>query len=121
VRHLITGIIGAFNILSNRGGGNKSNVKLSNAATPALWMGNEAIVAGLRLKPSEVVWNWRALKNDPVSSSINWKCWPLEILPIKRLTYKDETSTWWWSVKFKLCQFSISFDFNYRRPHFAQP
>jgi hypothetical protein len=81
-------------LLFYRGGGNKSNAQLNNAAVPAVWMGNEAIMAGLYLKPSRVEWNWQALRDDPLTDSLNWKWGILELLPIRHLTYKDKTNTW---------------------------
>jgi hypothetical protein len=58
-------------------------------------MGNEATMAGLELKPSRAVWDWTALESDEPTKSLNYKWWLLELLPIKHLTYKDATHTYW--------------------------
>jgi len=79
------------------GGGIKSNEELNNAAPPVLWMGNEAMLAGLELHESRVQWKWNELeKTEPTESLTLW--WRfLEILPIKRLSYVSGKTTWYGS------------------------
>jgi hypothetical protein len=80
------------------GGGNEKNEKLDNAAVPVLWMGNEANLAGLRLKPSKVQWDWEQLKqNKPVKSLRSVWRW-FELWPFKRLSYDDRSSTTWYEL-----------------------
>lgn len=77
------------------GGGNVSNAQLNNATIPVLWIGNEALMAGLKLKPSRVEWDWRKLKYSGPTKSLGVVWYLFEALPFKRLTYKDEKSTTW--------------------------
>jgi hypothetical protein len=87
-----------IDLVCSSGGGNKSNRKLDNAAVPVLWMGNEANLAGLRLRPSGVVWNWGELKqNKPLKSLRSVWRW-FELLPFKRLSYDDKSSTTWYQL-----------------------
>ncbi|KAF8873266.1 hypothetical protein BD779DRAFT_1452053, partial [Infundibulicybe gibba] len=73
------------------------NTELNNAAIPTLWMGNEAMIAGLDLNPSEAaIWNWDTLKTDRPTKSLTFVWRVLEILPFKHLTYEDSSSTHWW-------------------------
>jgi hypothetical protein len=59
-------------------------------------MGNEANLAGLRLGPSGVEWNWEELKqNKPVKSLRSVWHW-FELWPFKRLSYNDRSSTTWY-------------------------
>ncbi|KAF8878545.1 hypothetical protein BD779DRAFT_1447593 [Infundibulicybe gibba] len=78
------------------------NTELNNAAIPALWMGNEAMMAGLDLRPSRAIWNWETLRNDRPTGSLDFVWWILELFPFKRLSYTSGSSTCWW-------------------PHFASP
>jgi hypothetical protein len=77
--------------LVHSGGGDKDNKALDNAAVPVLWMGNEVMLAGLRLKPSKVEWNWDQLENSKPTESLHsvWRFF--EILPFKRLSYDNKT------------------------------
>ena len=65
------------------GGGDASN----------LWMANEASIAGLRLKASKTSWDPSKPLEAPNNNSLTWCWWLLELLPIKRLTYKSATAT----------------------------
>jgi hypothetical protein len=58
-------------------------------------MENEAITAGLRLKPRpfEDGWNIDKIQKDKITESLFGCWWILEIFPIKRLTYHDSEST----------------------------
>ena len=73
------------------GGGNKINNELNRADIPVLWMGNEALRAGLRMKPSRVDWEWKELQSRQFSDSLRsvWRIF--EYLPFKRLSYDDST------------------------------
>ena len=77
------------------GGGTQSNTELNNAAPPVLWMGNEAMLAGLELHPSEVQWNWDKLRNTEPSESLSFVWRFFEILPMKRLLFDGEQTTWY--------------------------
>ncbi|KAF8885150.1 hypothetical protein BD779DRAFT_1442656 [Infundibulicybe gibba] len=78
---------------SDIGGGVKDNTELNNAAIPALWMGREAMMAGLDLLPSKTVWDWDTLKRDRPTESLSLVWRILEIVPVKHLSYKDKNST----------------------------
>ncbi|KAF7975880.1 hypothetical protein HWV62_8283 [Athelia sp. TMB] len=57
---------------------------------PLSWMRNEAIKAGLRLKPVDINWKSQDLERPPTESlTFVWKL--LEQLPIARLSYKGRT------------------------------
>ncbi|KAF8878555.1 hypothetical protein BD779DRAFT_1676817 [Infundibulicybe gibba] len=75
------------------GGGIKSNTELNNAAIPALWMGNEAVTAGLDLTPSRAEWDWDKLKEDRPTESLSFVWRILEAYPFRQLSYKDVGST----------------------------
>jgi hypothetical protein len=77
------------------GGGNQPNAELNNAAVPVLWIGNEAFLAGLRLKESNFEWDWDKLRDTKPRESLNFVWWPLELLPFKRLSYLDKKHTVW--------------------------
>ncbi|KAJ6622790.1 hypothetical protein B0H10DRAFT_2012898 [Mycena sp. CBHHK59/15] len=75
---------------SDIGGGLKKNMDLNLSSVPLLWMENEAIAAGLRLCPRDtgVVWKWKDLRDDKAHDLLKNCWWFLEILPIKRRSYK---------------------------------
>jgi len=54
-------------------------------------MSYEAISSGLHLKPVKVEWDWKNLADVKESLTSVWSIF--EWLPIKRLSYKDGTST----------------------------
>jgi hypothetical protein len=58
-------------------------------------MGNEAMVAGLRLHPSEVNWKWGELSETKPSESMSFIWQLFELLPFKRLSYVDRDSSTW--------------------------
>ncbi|KAF8870032.1 hypothetical protein BD779DRAFT_623270 [Infundibulicybe gibba] len=58
-----------------------------------MWMGNEAVAAGLNLNPSRAVWNLDALKEDQPTESLSLAWRALEVYPFKQLSYKDLDST----------------------------
>ncbi|KAF8878543.1 hypothetical protein BD779DRAFT_1554299 [Infundibulicybe gibba] len=72
---------------SDIGGGIKSNTELNNTTISALWMGNEAMSAGLDLAPSEIAWNWNELEVDRPTESLSFMWRILEVLPLKHLSY----------------------------------
>jgi hypothetical protein len=76
------------------GGGRKNNAELNNATVPVLWMGNEALFAGLKLERSEVVWNWDELKKTRPHESLTNLWHFFELLPFKRLSYGQPSTTW---------------------------
>ncbi|KAF8329934.1 hypothetical protein F5887DRAFT_1181051, partial [Amanita rubescens] len=72
-----------------------SNAQLNNASVPVLWMGNEALIAGLRLDESRFEWKWDDLQNSKPKESLTLGWRFLEILPFKRLSYTKETHHTW--------------------------
>lgn len=90
-----------------RGGGSTENPTL-DANRPSLrWMTQEAIVAGIY----EGLSRHKYHPSQPVGSvykSLTPPWWILEICPIKRLTYQDESKTTWWCVC--LCSLGILVD-----------
>jgi hypothetical protein len=76
------------------GGGTRDNTKLNNATVPVLWMGNEALFAGLKLSESRVEWNWEELQKTTPTESLKYIWHLFELLPIKRLSYDKQGNTW---------------------------
>ncbi|KAF8878539.1 hypothetical protein BD779DRAFT_1447603 [Infundibulicybe gibba] len=76
--------------------GSHSDMWLNNTTIPALWMGNEAMSAGLDLAPSGVAWNWKELEVDRPTESLSFMWRILEVLPLKHLSYKDADTTHWY-------------------------
>uniref|UniRef100_A0A0W0G0D7 T6SS Phospholipase effector Tle1-like catalytic domain-containing protein n=2 Tax=Moniliophthora roreri TaxID=221103 RepID=A0A0W0G0D7_MONRR len=80
---------------SDIGGGNIENKNLNNNGPALRWMTREAALLGLLLTPSSTRWS-QSTKN--VNESLTRLWWFLEVLPIKRLTYKDtggrQTARW---------------------------
>ncbi|KDQ54511.1 hypothetical protein JAAARDRAFT_135184, partial [Jaapia argillacea MUCL 33604] len=70
------------------------NTELNNATIPLLWMGVEAELAGLKLTPPKVK-RWVRERKTTESLSLGW--WPFEILPFKRLSYKNAKGATWYS------------------------
>ncbi|KAJ7682943.1 hypothetical protein B0H17DRAFT_942331 [Mycena rosella] len=77
-------------LMSKNGGGIKKNLDLNLSSVPLLWMENEATLAGLRLQPRETggAWNMTDLQKDDVHESLKGGWWPLEYLPLSRLSFK---------------------------------
>lgn len=80
---------------SDIGGGSTSNTELNNAAVPVLWMGNEAMVAGLKLGQSRVVWEWEKLRETRPTESLSLVWRLFEIVLFKRLSYVDDKHITW--------------------------
>ncbi|KAH7928737.1 hypothetical protein BV22DRAFT_1058171, partial [Leucogyrophana mollusca] len=80
---------------SDIGGGSKKNTRLNNATVPVLWMGREAMIAGLKLYPSKVEWNWDELRKMKPAESLTWVWRVFEMFPFKRLSYTDRQKTTW--------------------------
>ena len=84
--------------ISNRcwhsGGGSMKNTELNNAAVPVIWMGNEALFAGLKLTVSRVVWDWNTLEQTRPKESLTWVWRFFELLPFRRLSYDKSGKTW---------------------------
>ncbi|KAJ7469019.1 hypothetical protein FB451DRAFT_368484 [Mycena latifolia] len=78
---------------SDIGGGLKNNLDLNLSSVPLLWMENEAASAGLRLRPRKTggAWNWNDLRNDKTHESLKSLWRPMELLPLKRLSFKNAT------------------------------
>jgi hypothetical protein len=82
------------------GGGNEKNTELNNAAVPVLWMGNEALFAGLKLGDPKVlgeyraVWDWWKLAKTHPKESLTSVWYFFELLPFKRLSYDGRGNTW---------------------------
>ena len=70
------------------GGGNAANLKLNQFGPALRWMTYEAIQHGLRMMPYEG--KWSVIKRK---ESLTWIWKVFEYLPLRRLTYADETST----------------------------
>ncbi|KAJ7117544.1 hypothetical protein C8R44DRAFT_626670 [Mycena epipterygia] len=80
---------------SDVGGGNKVNDQLTNGDVPLLWMGHEALRAGLRLDDAEgdSDWKWEQLERSEPTESLTGLWRLFELLPIKRLSYKNPSVT----------------------------
>ncbi|KAF8507498.1 hypothetical protein JB92DRAFT_3121813 [Gautieria morchelliformis] len=76
---------------SDIGGGNQLNLNLELGKTSGLWMSYEAISNGLQMRPTKVDWDWKNLGEVKESLTAVWRIF--EWLPIKRLSYKDSSST----------------------------
>ncbi|KAF8160440.1 hypothetical protein K438DRAFT_1859750, partial [Mycena galopus ATCC 62051] len=78
---------------SDIGGGLKNNLDLNLSSVPLLWMENEATSAGLRLRPRKTggAWNWSDLRNDKAHESLSALWWPVELLPVTHLSFKNAT------------------------------
>ncbi|KZP02807.1 hypothetical protein FIBSPDRAFT_769953, partial [Athelia psychrophila] len=71
---------------SDVGGGDRVNKALQLADIPMLWMRNEAIMAGLHLKATDIKWKLTDLEHHTTPPlSVFWKI--LEQLPVRRLSY----------------------------------
>ncbi|KAJ7097706.1 hypothetical protein C8R44DRAFT_859850 [Mycena epipterygia] len=75
---------------SDIGGGIKKNGNLNLSTVPLMWMENEATLAGLRLLPrkSGGAWETRDLRKKDIHKSLKGVWWPLEYLPLSRLSFK---------------------------------
>ncbi|KAF8507499.1 hypothetical protein JB92DRAFT_3084052 [Gautieria morchelliformis] len=76
---------------SDIGGGNELNLTLELGRTSGLWMSSEAISSGLQMRPTKVDWDWKNLGEVKESLTPVWRIF--EWFPIKRLSYKDSSST----------------------------
>ncbi|KZP19863.1 hypothetical protein FIBSPDRAFT_743247 [Athelia psychrophila] len=77
------------------------NTDLNLGDIPLLWMRNEAIMAGLHLKAADINWKFTDQECDRTPSlGFFWKI--LELIPIKRLSYKEHHST---TRRFEFCFF----------------
>ncbi|KAK7025539.1 hypothetical protein VNI00_015892 [Paramarasmius palmivorus] len=75
---------------SDTGGGSIENKELKNNGPSLRWMTREAAATGLLLTPSSTKWS-KTTKDVHESMNALWRI--LEILPIKRLSYKNGTHT----------------------------
>ncbi|KAJ8475496.1 hypothetical protein ONZ45_g15588 [Pleurotus djamor] len=75
---------------SDVGGGSIANPELTNFGPSLRWMIQEATKRGLRLEPTAK--HWVPL---PLTKSLKWFWLPLEALPIRSLSYKNEDGSTW--------------------------
>ncbi|KAG0703974.1 hypothetical protein DFH29DRAFT_1078569 [Suillus ampliporus] len=71
---------------SDVGGGNRLNEKLQSGDIPLLWMRKEAIEAGLRMEPTEVIWKMDDLQKrtfESLTSGKNLKA----VVPAKNIKH----------------------------------
>ncbi|KAG0706277.1 hypothetical protein DFH29DRAFT_798675 [Suillus ampliporus] len=69
--------------------GSHSDVCLQSGDIPLLWMRKEAIEAGLRMEPTEVIWKMDDLQKRTFES-LRKTWWLLEFAPVKRVVYGTE-------------------------------
>jgi hypothetical protein len=63
---------------------------MNNSSITVLWMGNEALVAGLDLDPPRViVWEFDKLRDTRPSESLTFFWRLFELFPFKRLSFRD--------------------------------
>ncbi|KAK7060117.1 hypothetical protein VNI00_000881 [Paramarasmius palmivorus] len=74
---------------SDIGGGNIENKRMNKNGPAFRWMATEASKAGLILTPFALNWD-EVRKTDKINKSLTGFWYLLEILPIKRLTYRDK-------------------------------
>lgn len=74
----------------SRTGGFVRDPDFKRDAAPLLWMSYEAILAGLLMKPSDAEWKWNEPGDVHEFFPPFWRL--LEVLPIKRLSYKGQQS-----------------------------
>ena len=67
------------------GGGNVENIGMDRSRPPLRWMVLEAGALGLRTAPFE--YELSRAEQIEIKESLTPVWWPLEILPLKRLTY----------------------------------
>ena len=74
------------------GGGNVENLSLDRGNPPLRWMSYEATQAGLRMISFEAsrFHNWEDFNPKP---SLQGAWWLLEVLPIRRLSFRDHKHT----------------------------
>ncbi|KAJ8481804.1 hypothetical protein ONZ45_g15181 [Pleurotus djamor] len=75
---------------SDVGGGNIANPELTNFSPSLRWMMQEAEKRGLRFKPTTKPW-----EPLPLTKSLKWFWLPLEVLPIRSLSYRNEDGSTW--------------------------
>ncbi|KAG1892857.1 uncharacterized protein F5891DRAFT_963788 [Suillus fuscotomentosus] len=68
-----------------------SHSDLQSGDIPLLWMRKEAVEAGLRMKPTEVVWKMDDLQKRTYES-LRSMWWMLEFAPVKRVVYGTRDS-----------------------------
>ncbi|KAG1791111.1 uncharacterized protein HD556DRAFT_1241159 [Suillus plorans] len=68
-----------------------SHSDLQSGDIPLLWMRKEAVEAGLRMKPTEVVWKMDDLQKRTYES-LRSMWWMLEFAPLKRVVYGTRDS-----------------------------
>ncbi|KAL0574502.1 hypothetical protein V5O48_007452 [Marasmius crinis-equi] len=81
---------------SDIGGGNTENPDLTSNRPSLRWMVSEARNAGLQFNPPRLgEWN-DSVENSKFNESMTPFWSVFEIMPFKRLSYKDAKSTTWW-------------------------
>ncbi|KAI0052968.1 WD40 repeat-like protein [Auriscalpium vulgare] len=73
---------------SDIGGGNTTNLALDHFGAALRWMSYEALTHGLRMSSRRGEW-----QSFPPNLSLSWVWKIIEILPLRRLSYKDRDST----------------------------
>jgi hypothetical protein len=104
------------------GGGNRLNEKLQSGDIPLLWMRKEAVEAGLRVKPTEVVWKMDDLQKrtfEPFRAVWGW--WFLEFAPVKRVVYGTQDNHTFMYVPLEILLFIDELTQAYSRPHRGKP
>jgi len=76
------------------GGGREKNTELNNATVPIIWMGNEALFAGLQLRGSKVVLDFEKLRKNRPKESLKHVWHLFELFPFGRLSYDERENTW---------------------------
>lgn len=101
------------------GGGSTDNRDMDQFGPALRWMTYEARNAGLRIQTRKDQW----IDLDPTESmSLFWR--PLELVPVKRLSYKTAGSTTLRSVCFvfvSICICRTNTGAHFRRPHYFGP
>jgi hypothetical protein len=104
------------------GGGNRLNEKLQSGDIPLLWMRKEAVEAGLRVKPTEVVWKMDDLQKrtfEPFRAVWGW--WFLEFAPVKRVVYGTQDNHTFMYVPLEILLSIDELTQAYLRPHRGKP
>jgi len=74
------------------GGGNVNNATMDRRPAPLRWMYYQAVAAGLRLDPLKTEAKIEEPRTE-VHESLSGIWWLLEVLPIRRLSYKTKDNT----------------------------
>lgn len=75
------------------GGGNRPNENLDLRHPSLLWMKDEALSEGLKVRRKHVDWRWDQLSEVQESMKFPWNLF--EYVPLRRLSYMDEKDLTW--------------------------